>query len=174
MRQTQAESAVVIALGIDCATRTGWALVESARGRERLLECGVLDLARPDAWNPVAWLALHCRAPKPAPDVVAIELPWMGKNAHTLEVLARLCGRFEQAFEAQGCPVVLVRAKTWQTAILTGLITTTSKREQCKRAARTWCKATFGVDLDEDRADAVGIATWALRTARARAVGLVR
>jgi hypothetical protein len=40
-----------------------------------------------------------------------------------------------------------------------------SKREQRKRAALIWVRATFGVTLGEDACDAVGIAVWAARKA---------
>jgi Holliday junction resolvasome RuvABC endonuclease subunit len=163
----------VISLGIDCATKSGWALVEQAKGGERLVEYGVLDLDRPDAWNPVAWLALHCRAgftPTLKLDAVAIELPWLGKNPHTLEVLARLCGRFEQAFEPSGADIRVVRAVEWQTAILGRFGGKT--RAGLKLAAVAWAKGTFGVSLPSDAADAAGLAVFALRTARARKLGI--
>jgi hypothetical protein len=35
-----------------------------------------------------------------------------------------------------------------------------------------WVKATFGVELGEDESDSVALATWGLRTARARKLGL--
>ena len=161
----------MIALGVDCATNAGWALVEQDKGRDRLIECGVLDLGRPDAWNPVAWLELHCRTPKPTPDIVAIELPYMGKNVHTLEVLARLCGRFEQAFEPTGARIEVVRASQWQSAILGRFGGKT--RAGLKLAAVAWAKGTFGVTLPSDAADAAGLACWALRTARARKLGIL-
>jgi len=159
----------MIALGIDAATKAGWALVEEKAGRLHLLDRGVLDLDRPDAWNPVACLALHCRPPKPAPDVVAIEIPWLGKNVATTITLARICGRFEQAFEPM-CPVIVVRASQWQASILGRLGGKT--RATLKPAAVLWARGTFGVTLDIDTADAAGIAAYALSQARAKRVGI--
>lgn len=150
----------MIAVGIDCATTTGWAIVERVAGRETLKGHGLLNLKRPDPWNPVAWLALQSRPlGGPGPDVVAIELPWLGKNPHTLEVLARYCGRFEQAFA--GVPTRLVSASEWQSKILGRF--GGKKREGLKRAAVLWAKGSFGVEVSEDEADAIGLAVFALR-----------
>jgi Holliday junction resolvasome RuvABC endonuclease subunit len=160
-------------LGIDCATRTGWALVHSDKGREVLLDHNVLELGGQNAWEWVDWLVQKCSGGW-RPNVVAIECPWLGKDPHALEVLARLCGRFEQAFEAAGCQVVVVKAQQWQCAVLAGLMNRTSKRAQRKRASKMWCLATYGVDLDEDRSDAAALATWAARTSRARGLGIGR
>ena len=162
----------MIALGIDCATKTGWALVESDGGHEKLLADGVIDLGIPDFWMEIKRLAdasFWETEPK-RPDAVAIELPYMGKNAHTLEVLARMCGRFEQAFESTGAQVQVVRASQWQTSILGRFGGKT--RAGLKLAAVAWAKGTFGVSLPSDAADAAGLACFALRTARARKLGI--
>ena len=163
----------MLAIGIDCATRAGWALVRSDRGREELLDHNVLELGGRNAWAWVDWLVVRGSGDW-KPDVVAIECPWLGKDPHALEVLARLCGRFEQAFEAAGCQVLVVKAAQWQCATLTGLMTQRSKRAERKRASKLWCKSTFGVDLSDDESDAAAIATWACRQHRARAAGLIR
>jgi Holliday junction resolvasome RuvABC endonuclease subunit len=150
----------VIAVGIDCATTTGWAIVERKGGRETLRGHGILKLNTPHVWNPIAWLALQARPwGGPWPDVVAIELPWLGKNPHTLEVLARYCGRFEQAFTST--PTRLVKASEWQSKILGRF--GGKKRAGLKRAAVLWVKGTFGVDVSDDEADAIGLAVYALR-----------
>ena len=161
----------MMALGIDAATRTGWALVSSDLGRETLVEHNTLELGGRNAWEWVDWLVQHCRG-QLQPSIVAVECPWLGKDPHALEVLARLCGRFEQAFEAAGARVIVVKAQQWQCAALSGLMNRTSKRVQRKRAAKLWCRATFGVDLCEDEADAACIATWAIRQAQAKRCGL--
>ena len=163
---------VVIALGIDCATSSGWALVEATGGHERLLADGVIDLTIPDFWMEIKRLAdaSYWETETKIPDIVAIELPWLGKNAHTLEVLARLCGRFEQAFEPTGAKVQVVRASEWQSSILGRFGGKT--RAGLKLAAIAWAKGTFGVSLPSDAADAAGLACWALRTTRARKLGI--
>jgi Holliday junction resolvasome RuvABC endonuclease subunit len=152
----------VIALGIDAATKTGWAKVERGNGRERLLEWGVLDFKKyaRDPWNPAAFLALHCRAPEPVPNVVAIELPWMQKNAHVLLVLARICGRFEQAMGPSGAEIRVMCASEWQSKMLGA---TRMKRTMLKKLAVAWCRSNFKVDLPEDAADAAVMAVFALR-----------
>jgi Holliday junction resolvasome RuvABC endonuclease subunit len=153
----------MIALGIDAATKTGWALVQGVgHGGENLLDWGVLDFNKhkADPWNPAAFLALHCRPPAPTPNIVAIELPFLGPSPHTLEVLARICGRFEQAFGPSGAEVRVVRSNQWQPKMLGP---TRLKRAMLKKLAVAWCKANFGEDLPQDAADAAVIAVHSLR-----------
>ena len=152
----------MIALGIDAATRTGWAMVGQERGREKLLDWGVLDFKKHDAdpWNPAAFLALHCRPPALSPNIVAIELPFLGPSPHTLEVLARICGRFEQAFGPSGADIRVIRSNQWQPKMLGP---TRLKRTMLKRLAVAWCKSAFLIDLPQDAADAAVMAVYALR-----------
>jgi Holliday junction resolvasome RuvABC endonuclease subunit len=94
-------------------------------------------------------------------DIVAIELPYLGKNVNTLRVLARLFGRFEQAFEPTGAEIVEVTAQHWQHRILGRFGGV--RRESLKPAAIMWARATFGVQLTEDEADAAGVSACVLR-----------
>jgi Holliday junction resolvasome RuvABC endonuclease subunit len=160
----------MLAIGADIASKTGWSVVESQGGHEIPLEHGIVDVTNATPlWEQIDAVLDKGRHVA----VVALELPYLAKeNPHVLEVLARLCGQWEHACAMRGLDYVLVRPSQWQSAILTGLIATSSKREQRKRAARMWCLATFGLDLPEDEADATAIATWALRTARARKLGI--
>ena len=82
--------------------------------------------------------------------------------------LARLCGRFEQAFEPSGADIRVVRAVEWQTAILGRFGGKT--RAGLKLAAVAWAKGTFGVSLPSDAADAAGVdrKTFAERLARTK------
>lgn len=149
----------VIALGIDAATNTGYGLVRRDRGEEKLIAHGELDFARfPAKWELAETLVRLARDWRP--DVVAIELPYMHKNAHTLEVLARFCGRFEQALEPTGAQVLVVRANQWQPKMLG---TCRMKRDALKKLAVVWCRSNFGLDLPEDAADAAMLAVYALR-----------
>lgn len=143
------------ALGIDCATSTGWALVEGPASPQ-LLGSGKLDL-RTDASAKIAMLAEKINTV--GVDRVVIELPWLGKNIQTTIVLARLCGRFEQVFP--GAEVIV--SHVWQTSMLG--CGRGAKRAQLKATAQMLAKATFGKDFPEDVADAICIALWALRTA---------
>jgi Holliday junction resolvasome RuvABC endonuclease subunit len=147
-------------LGIDCATKTGWFLVDNAAGKERLIGHGVLDLSR-SPWTQIQWLVTHCRDLERLPDVVVIELPYLDKNPVTLRTLAMLAGRFQQAFEAAGIPTELLMATQWQRKILGRF--GGKKREDLKKAAVLWARATFGEVLTTDEADAAGIATCVLR-----------
>jgi Holliday junction resolvasome RuvABC endonuclease subunit len=149
----------VIVCGIDSAETSGYAVVE-AGPRERLITHGTFVIRRGgDVEQAVAALTEH------RPDVVAIEEPFIRANPHTGLALAVLLGRWLQGFERQGIATTRVLASTWQIAILSGLIDRTSNREQRKKAARTWARSVFAVDLSEDAADAAGIACWAARRA---------
>lgn len=148
----------MVSVGIDCATAAGWARVESGAGQERLLGHGVLDLKDPaKAWGLIARLA----ALTPAPDVVAIELPYVGKNIDTTIKLALLAGQFLQAFAPTGAVVKLVRASQWQAAVLGKF--GGRRREEKKKAALVWARAMFRTVLTIDEADATGLAVWAAR-----------
>lgn len=152
----------MIALGIDCATKCGWALVAQSGATERLLANGVLNLGgKTPSHNLIAGLALRCRDELPAPSVVAIELPWLGRNVNTTIRLARFCGQFEQAFGRAGADIELVGANQWHSKILGHFGGKT--RASLKPAAVLWAQGLFGVRLSEDEADAAGIAVHALR-----------
>ena len=161
----------MLAIGVDVATISGWAIVESTNGRETLLEHGIVDATnKTPLWEQIDRVLDKSRHVA----TVALELPWLGPNPHTLEVLARFTGQWEHACTMRGLECVLVRPGQWQPAILTGLIDLHSQREQRKKAARMWCKATFGVSPSEDECDAIGLSTWACRTRLAAARGLGR
>jgi Holliday junction resolvasome RuvABC endonuclease subunit len=163
---------VSLFLGVDVATRTGWAIVEATPGREVLRDHGIVDATSDTPlWEQIDAVLDRCHHSA----TVAIELPYLADNPHTLEVLARLCGQWEAIISMRaGFDVVMVKASQWQSAILTGLTDVHSKRAQRKRASKMWCLATYGVDLDEDRSDAAALATWAARTSRARGLGIGR
>jgi Holliday junction resolvasome RuvABC endonuclease subunit len=146
-------------LGLDSAERTGFALVaREPGGRERLLRHGCLTaITASHVEAAVAELAGE------APDLVAIEAPFVKVNASTGLVLATLLGRWLQEWERRGTRTTTVLASTWQISLLAGLIGRASVREARKAAARSWTKAIYGAELSEDEADAACIAGWALR-----------
>ena len=158
------------ALGVDVATRAGWSIVQADGGHESVIEHGIVSPGEPPICQQIERVVSHARGV----DLVVLERPYLDRNVATMEVLARLLGAWEHACACRGLDVVLVRASQWQSAILRGLINQASKREQRKRAARMWCRATFGLDLEDDEADGLAIATWACRQHRARAAGLIR
>ena len=124
---------------------------------------GVLVPDKEPIYSVIEGLAVYIEK-GPRPDVVAIEHPYVGINAQTALVLARACGRFEQAFQRRGFDVEVYRAAAWQRAILTGLVPARgATRDALKAASVMWARATFGAQLDDDRADAAALATWALR-----------
>lgn len=152
------------ALGIDCATKSGWALVDRENGRERLLDRGVVDLSgskgRPSEL--ISGLVQHIIRVTPLDGLpVAIELPYLDKNVVTLRTLARFCGRWEQALGVYGADVELIMADHWQRVILGHL--GGRKRADRKAAAKLWALGTFGARLTQDEADAAGVATCLLR-----------
>ena len=151
----------MIVLGVDSAfSRTGWALVEREDRRERLIAHGILEACDADVVSEFAGkmatgpLTIH---------TVVIEDAYLAENVDTLKALCRLVGRWQQAFEVLGLRTRLVMADVWQRGILLGLIGARSEREERKRAAQLWAKATFGEVLHSDEADAAGIATWQIR-----------
>lgn len=151
-------------LGIDVATSCGWAIVDiSERGLPVLPRSGVMILDVRLA-SQVKELASFAQHPWRV-DVVGLEEPYLGNNPHALKVLARLIGRFEQAFGVVGIETVLVPAQTWQTAVLGSF--GGKKREDRKKAARIWAKAMFGRDLPQDAADAAGLAYYLATKERA-------
>ncbi len=141
-------------LGIDCATTTGWALVQLGAGRPVVAAHGTIRAG----WHEVRDLVDHFSVA--GLSVAALETPYVDKNADTTIKLARLCGRFEQELEARAIPVELVKASEWQRGLLRGLITETSKRGDRKRACRLWVKSELGKVVGEDEADAIALAVW--------------
>jgi Holliday junction resolvasome RuvABC endonuclease subunit len=136
-------------LGIDSASTAGFCLLDG----ERILEKGAIDARDPHRIDALA--ALVCG--KARPDLVAIEDNFLGVNVNVVKVLSRIVGRFEQAFAMRGVPTELVLASTWQRALLAGLPGGT------KRACATWVRATYGLTVPEDVADAIGLATFVAR-----------
>jgi Holliday junction resolvasome RuvABC endonuclease subunit len=144
-----------IILGLDSATRTGWALVQG----EKLLEHGVVngaDRKRQDL------LAVYVCG-KARPDLVVIEDNYFGKHVDVVKVLSRIVGAWELCFAVRGVDTELLMASTWQRELLTGLISNGSKSDHRKKACALWVKQTYGVRVSEDEADAIGIATWVAR-----------
>ena len=158
------------AFGGDVATRAGWAIVQGDGGHEAILETGIVSPSDPPVCQQIENVV--SRAFRQGVELAVLERPYLDRNVATMEVLARLLGAWEHSCAIRGLDVVLVRASEWQSAILRGLINQASKRAQRKRAARMWVKASFGVELGEDESDAVALAVWGLRMARARGLGI--
>jgi len=145
----------MIVLGIDSASCSGWALLDGCRP----IKYGTINAREPARIDTLAALVNSIGRP----DLVAIEDSYLGENVNTVKVLSRIQGRFEQAFATRGIPTELVMADVWQKALLTGLITGKSKSAERKRAAAIWVKATYGLVVSEDIADAIGIGTFVAR-----------
>jgi Holliday junction resolvasome RuvABC endonuclease subunit len=145
----------MIVLGIDSASCSGWALLDGCRP----IKYGTINAREPARIDTLAALVNSIGRP----DLVAIEDSYLGENVNTVKVLSRIQGRFEQAFATRGIPTELVMADVWQKALLTGLITGKSESADRKRAAIIWVRATYGVAVSEDIADAIGIGTWVIR-----------
>jgi Holliday junction resolvasome RuvABC endonuclease subunit len=150
-----------VVLGIDSAPScTGWALVERDGPRERLIAHGLLHSVDHEIVNEFSSRIVMCG---PTVDVVVIEDAYLDENVLTVKVLSRLVGRWQQAFEALGLGTRLVMATVWQSGILKGLIGAGTDRIGRKKAAKIWSNATFGEVLNENEADATGIAVWEIR-----------
>lgn len=156
-------------LGIDSATKTGFGLVERVGTKERLISYGAVDLGRGPMAAAIETFVERVIEDGPI-DEVAIEDNYLAAgeqaNVVTLKCLARLAGRWEQAFEARGIRTVLVMAQKWQTGLLGGaLMGPTANRATRKKAAGLWVKATFGVTPGEDACDGIGLAAYRARHA---------
>jgi hypothetical protein len=144
------------------ATSCGWALVEKpSLGPAKLDAFGVYNLSDKahvyiDAIAEMAYTGRFSYTVT----AVGLEEPYLDvgekRNPLSFKTLCRLVGRFEQAFDRFGIPTVLVPAQTWQTAVLGRF--GGKKREDRKKAARIWAKAMFGQHLNQDAADAAGLA----------------
>lgn len=152
-------------LGLDSAERTGYAVVARDAGRsERLVRHGAMP-AR-NAGDVDAAIAMLVDA---SPDLVAVEEPFVHpRNPSTGLALARLLGRWLQAFESRGFATVTIPASMWQVAILPGVTQRTRSVER-KAASVAFARERFGVDVTDDEADAIALATWVARTASRRA-----
>lgn len=150
----------MIVAGIDSAARTGIAIVSSDGRRERLLWHAVREV------HDAADIAeLVAEVAERGVHLIAIESAYLGINPRTALALGERVGRWLQQIERTGGRATCVSPSIWQSGILLGLIAARSTRAVRKRAARQWARATFGVELGEDEADATGIATWAARRA---------
>lgn len=152
----------MIVLGLDSAiTKTGWALVERDGGKETLIQHGFLTDVDGDV---VSEFAGRVHASNVAVDMVVVEDLYFAKDANMVKKLARLTGRWQQAFEVLGFSTKLVMASAWQKSLLSGLMNAgSSDRNARKKACQLWVKATFGAELPVDEADAVGLAVYELR-----------
>ena len=85
------------------------------------------------------------------PDFIAYEMPWVGRNAQVAIRLAHLCGAVVGLAVELGIPFFGIQPKEAKRA-LAG--TGNALKEDMIRASRD----RFGVEVDKDVADALGVA----------------
>lgn len=154
----------MIVAGIDSAEQTGWALVRRDEEGEHLLAYGIATVRLAADVERLAGELVTA-----APDVVAVEEPFVHpRNFSTGLALARLLGRWLQAFEVRGVTAVTIPASMWQRAVLAGVGGRTRSAER-KAAAQAFVLERFGVEVGEDAADAIAMAVYVARTATRRA-----
>jgi Holliday junction resolvasome RuvABC endonuclease subunit len=147
-------------IGIDSAELSGFAAVDVGEGRELLLHHATFP-----ARSAADVEAVVAQVAEVGADLVAIEEPFVHpRNPSTGLVLARLLGRWLQAFEARGLTTATVPASMWQPRLLPGVSYRTPS------AARTaapieFVRQHFGVAAEEDAADAICLALWSARNA---------
>lgn len=153
----------MIVIGIDSASRTGFAAVKRDGAREELLEHGVVDGTDALAIERFA----ECVTGRHRIDAVAIEDNYLGAegkgNPVTMKALARMVGRWQQAFEVRGVETCLVLPQVWQSAVLKGFMHARSDRATRKKAAKIWARGMFHVSATEDECDAIVLATFEAR-----------
>lgn len=148
-------------LGIDSATTTGWCLVRGEPSREQVVDHGTATIGPIGAASAVEMLVNQVRRNTMMAElVVGIEDQYLDKNVQTVKVLARIGGRFMQAFEQAGAAVELVPAATWQSAVLGRF--GGKRRADRKKAAAIWARS-IAPGLTQDEADGLGIAVHLLR-----------
>jgi Holliday junction resolvasome RuvABC endonuclease subunit len=147
---------VTIVAGIDSAETSGIVILD----RSRIVRRGVCVVS---GWADVERAADAIGAF--SPDLVVIEDCFVRANASTGIALAKLVGKWEQAFGRRGIPTAAVLASTWQPVILGGRISARARRAERKAACVQWAQERFGLVLDEDLADDAAIATWGLKYA---------
>lgn len=153
-------------LGIDAATSSGWGVIDTSKGRRGLLSFGAINAKDAHAIIEVVESALALGVAD-----AAIETPYVTPdpkraNPDTAIKLGVIVGRWVQELDRAGIPCTWCKAVTWQQGLLAGLIRGSSPREVRKRAAKTYVRAEFGIDVEEDPADAICVAIWRGRHAR--------
>lgn len=149
-------------LGLDVSERRiGYALVDYDSGEP--VETGTIhtppgeDLhARVDAWRRISIAANQTGDIQ----LVAIEAPWMGPNRQGSMRHAMAIGNLAGIAAARLGETILIdtiQPADWRRAC--GLPT------RGKQPIHSWACARLGVDIDQDQADALGIATAAHRKA---------
>ena len=146
----------MIVVGLDAATKTGFAVLERSHGREHVHAAGVIHVSPANIERFAAEWA-------PLASLVVVEDPFMQKNVVTLKELAGIARVWEHVFAARGVAVRRCTAQSWQSAILAGLMSGRAKREERKRAAVKWARLAYRLELPEDAADGLGLAVWGAR-----------
>ena len=145
-------------LGIDAAhITTGWGVARVDKGLPKHISCGALT--RPTAAEVMNFVKHWAKAI----DAAVIEEPYYSpaKGPETFRLLSEATGRWRFALELAGVPVRSIKATNWQMGLLRGLIGKGSRREQCKAAARTWCRQVLKVvPGSQDATDALCLACW--------------
>jgi Holliday junction resolvasome RuvABC endonuclease subunit len=148
-------------LGVDAATRSGWAIIDTTAGPPRHLGHGIVSGIDASA---ISDLVEHAAAA--GVTIAAVEEPYLDKSAAVAIKLGIIVGRWLQELELAGLKCELFKAQSWQHFALAGLIGPSSPRAQRKAAAKRWVKAEFGLVVPEDAADAIVFATWRAKAAR--------
>lgn len=138
----------MITVGVDLATTTGLARLDNGTLAAR----GTVKAAD---YTDVLSITAFCQGA----DLVAIENVYCGANVATAIKLATLRGRLIQSLDCGGIPWVLCAPSTWRKATFKPAPKT--KRKALKAASQAWALATYGIEVGEDVADAIGLASWA-------------
>lgn len=140
-------------IGIDPGQHSAWAIVDE---RFALIDAGEVryDLKRHELATTVVLRLSSLYTLKMA----CLEDQYVGENKHSALSLARNAGRWMEACDHAGVPLVLVSASEWQSAEL-GLRSRAS-REERKGAAAARCRGLWRVQASEHVCDAALMARW--------------
>lgn len=141
---------MTVVCGIDLATATGLARLDNGK----LVAHGLVKIGKTDPDIDVASIAAFCAGA----DLVVIESVYCGANVKTAIDLAVLRGRLVQELDRARLEWTLCAPSTWRKA--TTKPAPKLKRKALKALSVAWVASTYGVNVGNDVADAVGLAAW--------------
>lgn len=145
-------------LAFDQATlKTGFAIMEG----KAMTGYGVIDLSKSKDDSYIRCrkmvMEIYKIIMEQNPDQVVIEDCALQKNPATLIMLARIQGGIISLCDSMDKPIRVYKPSEWRKRI--GMKQARAKREQLKEMAQEFVKLNFGIDVSDDEADAICLAS---------------